>query len=505
MSRRVTWSAALVPLLLFLVAAGIVFAKLGHVHLANFDDCYYAEKAKEMMREGDWVTPHFAGVPRTDNPPLFLWLMALAFLAFGIREAPAIFWSALSGALCVPTLYLLARRLRSPPFEAWVAAVALLGTQYFLKYSRHAMFDVFLTLLFLLGILGYVRAAQGERKWFLLLGASVGLGILTKSVLGAFPLAVAVLHMLGTGRTGLLRDRWFLAALALSACITVPWYAAQMHLHREQFLEEHVRWLLLRRGLGAGRPWWSAFDYARELAMVYWPWLPLATAGGWLALRRAVGPATASGPEADEAHAEEAPSTAWRARDTARLLLAWLAVVLIPLSLASEKKLWYIMSVFPCLALFSSIAAGTWIRSESKRRVIVAYGFAVLAVVAVAAWALPIPLGKSRKPELTEIALAARDAVPKNEVVANLDIPYWPVVNQFIFYSDHAITEPLGNPDAVRAKLQAGEFALLTQNGWERVAGADSAAYEIAASAGDWRLVRAAREASSPAAPTTAR
>ena len=487
-------SRAIVPLLLFLVAAGLVFAKLGHVHLANFDDCYYAEKAKEMIRDGDWVTPHFAGVPRTDNPPLFLWLMALAFLAAGIREGPAIFWSALSGALCIPALYLLARRLRAPPFEAWVAAVVLLGTQYFLKYSRHAMFDVFLTFLFLLGIFGYVRAAQGDRRWFLLLGASVGLGILTKSVLGAFPLAVVVIHTVGTGRAGLFKDRWFLAALVLAACIAVPWYAAQMHLHREQFLEEHVRWLLLRRGIGAGRPWWSVFDYARELAMIYWPWLPLAAAGGWFALRRAVGPA-----------AEDAPSGAWSARDTARLLFAWLAVVLIPLSLASEKKLWYVMSAFPCLALLSSIAAGTWIRSESKRWAIVAYGFALLAVVAVAAWALPIPLGKARRPELQAVALAARDAVPGNQVVANLDLPYWSVVNQFLFYSDHAITEPLGDPSAVRAKLQAGEFALLTPSGWMRVAGADSAAYEIAASAGDWYLVRAGHEASHPGAPTTAR
>lgn len=498
-------SRAIVPLLLFLVAAGVVFAKLGHVHLANFDDCYYAEKAKEMIRDGDWVTPHFAGVPRTDNPPLFLWLMALAFLSFGVREAPAIFWSALSGALCIPALYLLARRLRAPPFEAWAAAVVLLGTQYFLKYSRHAMFDVFLTLLLLVGIFGYVRAAQGDRKWLLLLGGSVGLGILTKSVLGAFPLAVAVLHMLGTGRAGLLKDRWFLAALAVAACIAVPWYAAQMHLHREQFLEEHVRWLLLRRGLGAGRPWWSFFDYARELAMIYWPWLPLAAAGGWIALRRAAGPEAVTGAEADEAHAEDAPSAAWSARDTARLLFAWLAVVLIPLSCASEKKLWYVMSVFPCLALFASIATGTWIRSESKRWTIVAYGSALLALVAVAAWALPIPLGKARRPELTEVALAAREAVPPGQVVANLDLPYWPVVNQFLFYSDHAITEPLDGPAAVRARLQAGEFALLTPNGWGRVAGADSAAYEIAASAGGWRLVRAAREPSRPGAPTTAR
>ena len=62
--------------ILLVLAAMIVFAKLGATHLAAFDDCYYAQKAKEMVRSGDWFTPHFAGHPRWDNPPLFLWMMA---------------------------------------------------------------------------------------------------------------------------------------------------------------------------------------------------------------------------------------------------------------------------------------------------------------------------------------------------------------------------------------------------------------------------------------------
>src|SRR5438093_13462092 len=58
------------------VAALIVFGGMGGAHLANYDDCYYAEKAVEMLRGGDWVTPHFAGQVRLDNPPLFLWIIA---------------------------------------------------------------------------------------------------------------------------------------------------------------------------------------------------------------------------------------------------------------------------------------------------------------------------------------------------------------------------------------------------------------------------------------------
>jgi 4-amino-4-deoxy-L-arabinose transferase-like glycosyltransferase len=474
--------------LLFVLAAGILFARLGEGHLANFDDCYYAQKAKEMVRGGDWLTPHFAGVPRLDNPPLFLWLQSLAFLVFGVNDWAAIFWSALSGALCVPLLYLLARRrLQFDPFEAWSAAIALLTTQYFLKYARHAMFDVFLTLLFLVAIVAYARAVQGERKWFLLLGLATGLGILTKSVLGLFPGVVAVLHLLWTGRGRTLRDGWFLLGVAVAGLVAAPWYIANFRLFGDQFVEEHFRWLLWHRGLGidgGARPWWSHFDYLRELAQVYWPWLPLAAAGLVIALRRA--------------SARPAAGESWSRRDTARLLLLWCFAVVGIMSLGAEKKLWYIMTAFPCLALFAGLAAGAWIRGEALRRRVQIWGFALAGAAALALWLFPIPLSKERRPDLQRIALAARSQVPPGMKLLNLDAGYWKTVNQFLFYSDHEITQPLRDPALVRRGLMEGGFALLSTEGYARVAEGDMAAYSTIAASGVWRLVQARSPSEAP-------
>ena len=485
--------SGLVAALLFLLAAGILFARLGEGHLANFDDCYYAEKAKEMVRGGDWLTPHFAGTARLDNPPLFLWLQAVAFLVFAVNDWAAIFWSALSGALCVPLLYRLARRrLGLDPFESWSAAIALLTTQYFLKYARHAMFDVFLTLLFLIAIYAYVRAVQGERKSFLLFGLATGLGILTKSVLGLFPLVVAVLHLLWTGRGRTLRDGWFLTGVAVAGLVAAPWYIANLRLHGDQFVEEHFRWLLWRRGLGIGvgaRPWWSHFDYLRELAQVYWPWLPLAAAGSVIALRRADAP-----PAAGES---------WSRRDTARLLLLWFSVVVGIMSLGAEKKLWYVMTAFPCLALFAGLAAGAWVRGEPLRRRVQVFGFALLGAAALALWLFPIPLSKERRPDLQRIAIATRAQVPPGISLLNLDAGYWKTVNQFLFYSDHEITQPLRDPALVRRGLLDGGFALLSTEGYARVAEGDTAAYSVIAASGSWRLVQARPPGGAPASGAT--
>ncbi|HYR68907.1 MAG TPA: glycosyltransferase family 39 protein [Candidatus Dormibacteraeota bacterium] len=487
----------LVAGLLFVLALSILFARLGEGHLANFDDCYYAEKAKEMVRGGDWVTPHFAGTPRLDNPPLFLWLQSLAFLALGVSDRAAIFWSALSGALCIPLLYRLARlRLRLDPFESWSAAIVLLTTQYFLKYARHAMLDVFLTLLFLVAIYAYVRAVQGERRSFLLLGLATGLGILTKSVLGLFPLMVAVLHLLGTGRGRTLRDGWFLGGLALTALVSAPWYVANFLRFGGQLLEEHFRWLLWQRGLGVGggaRPWWSYLDYLRELGQVYWPWLPLAVAGLVIAIRQAAAPAAAAPP----APAPPAAET-WSRRDTARLLLLWLFAVVGIMSLGAEKKLWYVMAAFPCLALLAGLAAGAWIRGESLRRRVQVGGFALCGAAALALWLFPIPLSKERRPDLQRMAVAARTQVPPGMTLLNLNAGYWKTVNQFLYYSDHDITQPLRDPALVRRGLKEGGVALLSAEGFASVAEGDTAAYTVIAASGAWRIVQARATSGAP-------
>ena len=81
--------------LLVACATRVLFARVGAGPLPNYDDAYYAEKAKQMLRTGDWLTPRFAGAERLDNPPLYLWIMAASFVVMGVTSFAAVFWSAL--------------------------------------------------------------------------------------------------------------------------------------------------------------------------------------------------------------------------------------------------------------------------------------------------------------------------------------------------------------------------------------------------------------------------
>ena len=121
--RAAARSAGTFAGLLLAGAARVIFARAGAGPLANFDDTYYAEKTRQMLRTGDWLTPRFGGVKRLDNPPLFLWLMAASFATLAVTRFAAMLWSALAGVACVVPTHRLALRPGRDPFEAWAAGV----------------------------------------------------------------------------------------------------------------------------------------------------------------------------------------------------------------------------------------------------------------------------------------------------------------------------------------------------------------------------------------------
>jgi 4-amino-4-deoxy-L-arabinose transferase-like glycosyltransferase len=469
-------------------AALVLLARAGAGPLANYDDAYYAEKAKQMLRTGDWLTPRFSGVERLDNPPFFLWLMAGSFAVLGVNSFAAVLWSALAGVACVALTHRLARRLGFEPFEAWSAALVLLGTGYFLKYANHAMFDVFLTALFLLTLLAYRRAWEGGRTAWVAAGVFIGLGVLTKSALGLFPLLVIALHALWCRRvTRALATGAWLAPLA-AAAVVLPWYGYQLVTHRAAFVREHIAWLLLQRGLGTGVESGSAsspFGYLRELALSYWPWLPAAAFGLWLVARESFAPVTVY------TSASTLPRE-WRTRDGSRLLLVWPVVVLGVLSAAHEQKLWYAMSVFPALALCSARALGSWIASERLRTRAVLGGFALAAAAGAVLALTPIGLPAPRRPDIQLLAAAARSMVPEREAIQFAGGNYFSVAHQFVFYSDRMLLPERGDANGVRAALDRGRWALVARDRYAGVTAGDARRYPAVIGAGKWMLVHAA-------------
>jgi hypothetical protein len=120
----------------------------------------------------------------------------------------------------------------------------------------------------------------------------------------------------------------------------------------------------------------------------------------------------------------------------------------------------------------------------------------VLAVFAGVVALTPLGPARTRQPDLQAMTRIVRANVPAGQKVLNLDAPYWELANQFLFYSDHDLTEPLADPARLREGLRQGGWALIAGSRVAEVQGESAATISVVARSGDWALLTAA-----PAAP----
>jgi len=194
-------------------------------------DAVQAQIARNMLTSGDWVTAHLDGVIYLEKAPLVYWLIAASYRVFGVHDWAARIPIALSAiALCWVTC----------AFGVWAfgrragayAGLAIATSVGLFLFTRILIPDVILTFTITLALWGFLRALDPEeghpRFWTTVMAASLGLGLLLKSLIGiVFPVAAAILY-LGCTRQLFSVSTWkrlhpgsgTLIALAIAA----PWH-----------------------------------------------------------------------------------------------------------------------------------------------------------------------------------------------------------------------------------------------------------------------------------------
>jgi len=410
----------------------VLFTKLGAGGLAALDDCYYAEQAKEILQTGDWLTMHYQGTPMHENDPVCIWSMALMFKTFGISEFSARFHSAFFGVLSILLLYFLGRLL----YGHWVgifSSLVLLTTQIFTKYARHAMLDVTLTFFVLLSLFFFVKAVkeeeqnkgQGRLLYFLLFGFSTGLAILTKNLLGVFPLVTAILYTLfnkGFSKSFSLK---LLAGTAAALLLPALWYFYSYLVSGPEFFKVHFGYIIFDRALkenAARQDFKSYTSYGAALLKFYQPWLFPALAGFVLMLiNRIKGKDRASG-----------------------ILLLHVTLSLLVLSAANARKIWYLMPIFPAFAIMASLFLNEYILRSEKVKLAVLFSFfgagAILAGVIIFT---PVRLDWNRNADIKALAPYIKETVPEGQrLLLYKTEEYFTVQLPLIFYSDRSAHYP---------------------------------------------------------------
>jgi 4-amino-4-deoxy-L-arabinose transferase-like glycosyltransferase len=133
---------------LFLFIIAFYLFGLGQLPLLGPDEPRYAQIAREMLLNSDFITPTLGGHTWFEKPSLLYWMIAGAFKVFGVNEWSARVGSAVCGLLTIAAVGCVGRELdKTEPrgFEFWsvVVTATCLGL---IVFSRAASFDVVITM-----------------------------------------------------------------------------------------------------------------------------------------------------------------------------------------------------------------------------------------------------------------------------------------------------------------------------------------------------------------------
>lgn len=158
----------------------LFFYKLGQTSLVSWDEAWYAEVARNMLKTGDIINMSWNHHLYNDHPPTGYWIMALFYKIFGVNEFWTRFPSALAGITSMILLYFLGKKLFNP-LVGLISSITLSSAIWFIYRSRLGDLDTLLTMFFLLTILLAIKAAE-NRRFIFPLAISLILLLLTKTL-----------------------------------------------------------------------------------------------------------------------------------------------------------------------------------------------------------------------------------------------------------------------------------------------------------------------------------
>lgn len=214
-------------LILVILCLGLFFSHIGSRPLWDIDEGLHASTSKDMVLNGDWITPTFNGKPFYDKPVLYNWLVALAFLLFGFTEFAARLPSAVLGLGCVMVTYLLGKRMFNSTV-GFLGGTILATSCEFIILSTAVVHDIslvfFTTLAFYLFYAGY-KDDRYRKLHLLLMYAALGFAVLAKGPVGvALPAMVIGLYLLFEKKLRFIKEMRIGWGILIFLAVASPWY-----------------------------------------------------------------------------------------------------------------------------------------------------------------------------------------------------------------------------------------------------------------------------------------
>ena len=350
------------------VALGIVWlllwlAGIAHRALGEPDEGRYAEVSREMFASGHWITPRLDGFNFFDKPPLHYWASAVAYSVFGVHPWSARLWCVLCGLLSIVAIGWAGARVFGR--DAGGYAAVILGSSMLFVFAGHLnTLDMGVTAFFAVAMACFVvaqfdpSAAHLRTRLNLLMWAALALAVLSKGLIGVvFPGMILAIFMLWQRSWSTLGKVSLLPGVVLLLVLSAPWFVLVSRLHADFFdyffIREHFTRFLSSVDNRAKPP--GFFLPVVLLGIFPWTLMLPWSRPGWRAI--------------------------YAGMPAQRFLWVWVGVVFVFFSLSHSQLPFYILPLFPALALLLGQAVAALPAALLARRL---RGVAGIAAVAAA-------------------------------------------------------------------------------------------------------------------------
>lgn len=347
----------------FALSLGLVlYFRLGRDALFDWDEGIYAELGRQLLVTKNFLVAFWNGSAWLEKPPGIAWLAGLGIFFAGPSAFGARLFMPAVAAYTLYVVYRLGVKLGS--WKHGLLAAGILATfNLFLGRTRAVNTDMPLlaavttTVLFLL---------ENRPAWWVAL--AVFGGVWFKGLAGLLSVIIALPLFLAKKPT------YIRSTLLYCLLFILPWHLYAYSLYGSDFTTPYFFEQVIRRATAQiefhFETRWYYFNYLRE------------NLGYGVILVSGFGAAL----------------TLVRRRNL--YLLWWVLVPLALFTLAKTRLFWYILPIYPALALLAAEAIGYWQQTKSAR--------AVVGILAIGIWAQSL-LMASRSVEITKVSAPLPD------------------------------------------------------------------------------------------------
>jgi 4-amino-4-deoxy-L-arabinose transferase-like glycosyltransferase len=361
-------------------------------------------------------------------------LTGIAYKVFGVSGYAAVFSSAIFGVLIVYLTYSLCNYLYKDNWTSFLAAFVLLFPGLFLDSSRRAMLDIPLAFFVTASMYCLIKGLE-NRKFYLLYGLMAGCAVLTKSILGFFPIVIGVVYMFWHGSMKKIFDPGFMAGVVLALLVGCSWYLINWSMFGDEFIYGHFQtqhMKLLPQDFLSNNPLYI-FGYLKDMMRNYWPWFPVTVVGVFLF-------AKSSFVEKDY---------------RSIFLFLWVFIPFVIMSTSRNQTLRYLFMIFPAFGIITAHTLAGWLKDSQKEKALpwmIGTVMAIVLVVNVTPIQVKVSLNQNNR-EARDLAPFVNINTRPGEKILNYGFTPWNPTQVLAFYSGRFLENPVKNAETLIQRL----------------------------------------------------